>query len=113
MSTHAQKMCLSLKETKTGKSATPSCVRAETAAYSTIHLSRVLRRVLTARKLIRPALDTRDEKISALRDRIQKGTYTINYEITSARVLRAFVDEQDDSVARYHFLPLVEAISLS
>lgn len=88
-------------------------VRVEMTQQPTINLSGALRRVLTARKLVQPASGMRAEKISVLRDRIEEGTYTIDYETTAARVLRAFMDEQVDSAAGYTVLPLVEALSLS
>ena len=88
-------------------------VRIKMTQQVTINLSRTLKRVLTARNLVQPASGLRAEKISVLRDRIEKGTYTIDYETTAARVLRAFMDEQVDSAAGYTILPLVEALSLS
>jgi anti-sigma28 factor (negative regulator of flagellin synthesis) len=98
---------------KTGKTVMQGYVRVKMTQQATINLSRTLKRVLTARNLVQPASGLRAEKISVLRDRIEKGTYTIDYETTAARVLRAFMDEQVDSAAGYTILPLVEALSLS
>jgi anti-sigma28 factor (negative regulator of flagellin synthesis) len=98
---------------KTGMTVMQGYIRVKMTQQATINLSGTLRRVLTARNLVHPTSGMREEKISVLRDRIEKGTYTIDYETTAARVLRAFMDEQVDSAAGYTVLPLVEALSLS
>lgn len=62
--------------------------------HTGINLSKFLKRALTVEKLTHSESRTRQQKVSALREKIQKGVYTIDYDKLSEALLQAFRDDE-------------------
>jgi negative regulator of flagellin synthesis FlgM len=60
-----------------------------------VNLSQRSKEVQKAEKAIESEPDIRSEKVQAIKDEIEKGTYKIDYEETAGKMLKAFFDEMN------------------
>jgi negative regulator of flagellin synthesis FlgM len=58
-----------------------------------VNLSQTSKEVQMAQRAMESEPDVRLEKVQAIKDRIEKGTYEINYEKTAEKMLKAYFDE--------------------
>lgn len=72
---------------------TPADVTQKSEGDTIVSLSQRSKEVQRAEKAIESESDIRSEKVQAIKDQIEQGTYKIDYEETAEKMLKAFFDE--------------------
>jgi len=84
-----------VKQTKeaTEKAPAPKDVPAESQQDAVVNLSERSRDVRRAEEVIRSESAIRTEKVQAIKDQIEKGTYEVDFDKTAEKMVKAFFDE--------------------
>lgn len=84
-----------VKQTKeaTEKTPAPKDVPAESQQDAVVNLSERSRDVRRAEEVIQSEPDVRSEKVQAIKDQIEKGTYEIDFDKTAEKMVKAFFDK--------------------
>jgi len=84
-----------LRQTKeaTDRTPTPNDAPAEAQQDAVVNLSERSKDVRRAEEVIRSEPDVRSEKVQAIKDKIEKGTYEIDFDKTAEKMVKAFFDE--------------------
>jgi len=84
-----------VKQTReaTEKTPAPKDVPAESQQDTVVNLSERSRGVRRAEEVIRSEPDVRSEKVQAIKDKIEKGTYEIDFDKTAEQMVKAFFDK--------------------
>ncbi|NVM22092.1 MAG: flagellar biosynthesis anti-sigma factor FlgM [Desulfobacterales bacterium] len=75
------------------KSSTPAEVPTESKEDAIVSLSQTSKEVQQAKEVIQSEPDVRTEKIEAIKDEIEQGTFEIDYDKTAENMLKTFFDE--------------------
>jgi negative regulator of flagellin synthesis FlgM len=75
------------------KTATPADVPQESTEDAIVNLSQTSREIQRAEKAMESEPNVRSEKVRVIKDKIENGTYEIDYDKTAEKMLNAFFDE--------------------
>jgi negative regulator of flagellin synthesis FlgM len=83
-----------VRQTKeaTEKAPNPNDVPAESQQDTVVKLSERSIDVRRAQEVIQSEPDIRSEKVQAIKDKIEKGTYEIDFDKTAEKMVKAFFD---------------------
>ena len=84
---------LSRTEKPVNKAPKPTDVLPKPQGDMTVSLSQRAEEVLKAHEAMQSEPDVRSEKVSAIKDSIENGTYEMDYDKIAERILKAFSDE--------------------
>jgi negative regulator of flagellin synthesis FlgM len=84
-----------IRQTKeaTEKTPNPNDVPAESQQDAVVELSERSIDVRRAQEVIQSEPDVRSEKVQAIKDQIEKGTYEIDFDKTAEKMVKAFFDK--------------------
>jgi negative regulator of flagellin synthesis FlgM len=84
-----------VRQTKevTEKAPQPNDVAAEPEQDAVVKLSERSVDVRRAQEVIKSEPDIRSEKVQAIKDRIEKGTYEIDFDKTAEKMVKAFFEK--------------------
>jgi len=77
----------------TEKTPAPKDVPADSQQDAVVNLSERSRDVRRAEEVIRSESAIRTEKVQAIKDQIEKGTYEVDFDKTAEKMVKAFFDE--------------------
>ena len=75
------------------KPSTPTNAPPSSKGDEVVNLSETSKEVQMAKEAMGSEPDVRSEEVQAIKDRIEKGTYEINYDKTAEKMLKTFFDE--------------------
>jgi negative regulator of flagellin synthesis FlgM len=70
-----------------------SAGKAESGQDTIVNLSQALKETQLAKEIIASEPDIREDKVSELKQKIESGTYTIDYNAVADKLVDSFIDE--------------------